>query len=465
MSISSILNIAKNSMAVMQTSLQVTSHNIANVNTVGYSRQEAVLTEATPMPTEVGLLGDGVSVQGIIRYFDRYLEESIAGKNTDLQEQMATDRYMERIESVLDENNSKLTATITDFFNGWQNLSTDPTSTSVRTSVVVKGENVSRIIGDIYSQFKGLQVELDNSVGKEVADVNRILTSIADLNDKVYEAGVNGGESGDYLDKRTELFKQLSGELDVSSVEDKYGRLTILTGQGKVLVDGNRSWDLATLKDQNTGFSRIAWQDGSGNLSDITDQIGGGKLKALISLRDETLGARFIPAINELAKALVTEVNAVHVDGTNLNGTTGIDFFKDTGRDYAQSMSISNQIKADSRNIAATSSAANPTDNDIALAIAALGENQVTVAGGQTTFVNYVSSLISDIGELAKQAKDISQYQQDTMQVMEKQKEEVSGVSIDDEMSNLIKFQYAYQASARLITVADELFKSILGAV
>jgi flagellar hook-associated protein 1 FlgK len=110
-----------------------------------------------------------------------------------------------------------------------------------------------------------------------------------------------------------------------------------------------------------------------------------------------------------------------------------------------------------------TSSASNPSGNDIALAIAGLGDSTVTIGGQDKTYVSFSSSIASKIGNLTKNAKDLSAYHQNVMTMVEKQRDSISGVSIDEEMSNLIKFQYAYQAAARLINVADELFQSLLG--
>jgi flagellar hook-associated protein 1 FlgK len=308
-------------------------------------------------------------------------------------------------------------------------------------------------------------MELNQELEREVQDANRIISSIADLNEKVYEGGIGSGETNDFLDQRAVLFKELSGKLDLVSIQDSYGRLTVLTAKGKVLVDGGRSWNLGTVQDEATGFKRVAWVDAAGNASDISGDIEGGKLKALMDMRDGELRNVFIKNMDDLAESVIKEVNAVHKGGVNLNGTTDIPFFEEIDTGYAKGIALSSSIKRDVKNIASTSSSVNSTDNDIAMGIASLGETNVTVGGSQTTFTNYVSSLMTNIGQMAANAKDRSQYDQDTMEVMEKQRESLSGVSLDEEMADLIKFQYAYQAAARLFTVADELFKTLLQAV
>jgi flagellar hook-associated protein 1 len=466
MSITSILSIAKNAMSASQTALNVTSNNIANVNTKGYARQDAVFEEAKPIPTDVGLMGDGVRITSIRRYCEQYLEDAIAAKNSSLEQQATVEKYLVRVESLLDENNSNLSSSIVDFFNGWQELSTDPTSTAARISIVAKlGENVSATIRGIYNELKALQVELNNNLPKEVEKVNTIISEIANLNQKICESGLEDGEASAYVDRRTELFKELSGKLSVTSIKDSTGGLTVLTEKGKILVDRNKYWNLATIQDDITGLNRIAWQDASGNPYDITDDIGAGTLRALIYIRDEQLQDVFIKNIDDLAESIIREVNTVHEAGVNLNGTTGVAFFEPVEEAYAKNIQVSAAVQGDAKNIAATSSSDNPTDNDIALQIAALGEDTVEIDGNQTTYTSYVSSLTAEVGLVTGNAKDLLEYDQETMAIMEEQRESVSGVSIDEEMANLIKFQYAYQAAARLFTVADDLFKSILEAV
>ena len=143
MGISSILNTAKAALLAQQTAMQITSNNIANVNTEGYARQEAVLAERTPTQTDVGLLGNGVEVTAVISYFNKYLDTALARETTSSEEWKTYEQYFSRIESVLDENNTNLTSNITAFFNAWQELSADPTSTTSRLNVATAAANLA----------------------------------------------------------------------------------------------------------------------------------------------------------------------------------------------------------------------------------------------------------------------------------------------------------------------------------
>lgn len=465
MGITSILNIAKNAMLAHQFSIQVASHNIANVNTKGYCRQVADLREGNLVPSELGLIGTGVTVAGFVTYFDRFLENTIANRNTSLEEQSTSATYFSRIETILNENNSNLAANITNFFNGWSELSADPTSYARRSSLAMKGENLARTFNNLYNELNALQQELDNSIESEIGEINRLTAGIADLNEKIIALGSSNGEDAVYVNQRTQLLKELSGKINVTSFEDQVGGLTVITGAGKTLVERNTSWKLSKQQDPATGFKNVVWEDGSGNLTDITDGISGGKIRAFLDMRDKYLENGFIKDLDELARTIITEVNSLHMSGYNQNGTSGLAFFREITGDFARDMDLSQAIQDDVGNIAAASVPGEITGNDIALQIASLIDQGLTINGQTTRMTTYVSTMMGNVGELTRNAQDLSEQHQSAMTMMEKQRESVSGVSIDEEMTNLIKFQYAYQAAARLITVADEMFQDLLGVI
>jgi flagellar hook-associated protein 1 len=463
----SIFDIAKGALTATQLSLQTVSHNIANVNTKGYARQEAALEESTPLPNPVGLMGNGVKVTEILRYVDKFIENTITKKNTDLEFQKTSEKYLEQMEGILNEDNAQLSQNVTSFFNAWHELSTDPGSVAPRTALLTAGENLARSIRTVYQDLRGLQREIDQTIGQEIGNINRITSTIAELNQRIFDGGMVG-DANDYLNQRQELLKELSGKLDVVAFEDEFGRLTILTGKGKALVDGFNQWNLKAVDTEGEGFYRVCWEDAQGNLSDITPDIERGTLGSLLTERDVD-AENFIGQINALAKTITEEVNQIHEGGYNLNLTTGISFFKPLTQNYAAQMDISNDIKNDAMNIAATSSPDRPTDNDIALELAALGESDLTFTVNgtttETTATQFVTSILSRVGELTRNATDLVEYQQNTMTLLEKQREAVSGVSLDEELTNLIKFQRAYQAAAKLITVADEMLLTVIEAV
>ena len=462
MSITSILTIAKSAIFAQQAAIQTASNNIANANTAGYIRQETVLSESTSSETAYGLAGNGVTVTEIAACYDKYLEASVAEQNCSSEEWQVYESYFGRMESILDEDTTSLTASITNFYNAWQALATDPTSSTMRIEVVTAGENMCQAIRDIYGELKDLQAELDDTVAQTVDSVNDILDSIAEINGEMYRSGA---DNATLLGKRTALIKELSGIMDIQYFEDGSGGLTVMTSDGKLLVDGVNANSLSTEK-STEGVYRVTWVSASGTEVDITEDISGGSLKSLIDLRDNQVTA-FIDDINDLAGSLANEVNAIHSTGYTATGVTGINFFQSTttAQDYAAIMDISDEVAASEDYVAATSSAESTSGNETALAIAELGSSSVTIDGESTAYSDYCASILSEIGGLSENAQNVSEYHQALLSTVETQRDSVSAVSTDEEMINLVKFQYAYQAAARLLTTADELLSSLLEAI
>lgn len=461
MGVTSILNIAKNALFAQQSALQVTSNNIANVNTPGYARQETILTEQTPIQTEFGLVGNGVTVVSIMSHYDKYLESSLSKENTSFEEQKTYAQYFSRIESVLDENNTQLTSNLTAFFNAWQDLSVDPTSTTARLGVATSGANLTSGIRSMYSELKAMQNEVNEKIGQQVTDINDILNSIAQLNTEIIALDTTGIQNSSISNQRAQLVQQLSGMVDIQTFEDSEGGLTVMTCGGKALVEKGSVFGFSAEKSATDGLYRILWKGSPSASVDITDTIRGGTLKGLIDIRDNQLTG-FMGEVNDLAESLITEVNSVHRTGYTANGATNINFFKDVTEECAMGFSLSEEVKADARNIAVTSSASDQSNNDIALALAGLGNASLVIGGQETTYVNYSASIASQIGNLSQNAKNLSEYHESLITMVRQQRDSISGVSIDEEMSNLIKYQYAYQAAARLINVAESLMDSLM---
>jgi flagellar hook-associated protein 1 FlgK len=461
MGIGSILNIAKTALLAQQTAIQVTSNNIANVNTQGYARQEAVFAERTPTPTDAGLLGNGVQITSVISHFNKYLNAALAKQLSSSEEQKTYEQYFSRIESVLDENNTKLTSNITAFFNAWQSLSTDPASMVSRLNVATSGTNLASGIRDIYAQLQNIQSEVDNNIGQQVEDINNLLNAIAELNGRIVSVKAGGQDSSSFASQRAQLVQKLSAITDIQSFEDGQGALSIMIA-GKTVLDKETVFELeAQASPAHGNFYRISWDGNSSTSMDITGLIRGGSLKALIDLRDNQL-PDFMGSVEDLAQSMITQVNGIHAQGYANNGETGIDFFQGADGAYALTFDLTDEIKGDYRYIAVTSSAANPTNNDVALAIARLGSASVRIGASTATYPDYGAAIASKIGSLSQNAKDLSEYHQNLLTSIQSQVDSISGVSIDEEMSNLIKFQYAYQAAARLLNTAEVMMDSLL---
>lgn len=465
MSISSILNIAKNAILATQYSIQITANNISNANTEGYSRQSPVLEAQPSVKIGNAVLGNGVYLRTVIRYADRYFERQLAEKNTELKQNKVYQSYYERIESIISEENSKLSKTIIDFFNSWHELSLDPSSVAAREGVRSCGSNLSSLIKNLYTALFNLQIELEEKLKADIEDVNRLTREIADLNRRIFEGSSKASFDNDLMDKRQMLLRELSGKIKVNYFEDDFGMVTVLMRNGNLLVDGGKSYDLGFVEVGEQRFSNVAWKDQLGNLIDITSFLEGGELNAIIDLRDSVIKG-VLAELDELARVLIWAVNDIHKKGYTLLGTQGVPFFKEIDSDFAKDITLSDEVKSDVRMIAASEDIDenNPVGAEIARRIASLS-NAKMYAGKKATAVEFVASLNNKIGQLSRNAKELLDFSEATYSVMEKQRENISGVSLDEEILNLIKYQYAYQAASRLFNIADELFKSIIDAI
>jgi flagellar hook-associated protein 1 FlgK len=464
MGISSILNIAKTALLAQQTAMQITSNNIANVNTAGYARQEAVLAERTPTQTDVGLLGNGVEVTTVISYFNKYLDTALARETSSSEEWKTYEQYFSRIESVLDENNTNLTSNITAFFNAWQELSADPTSTTCRLNAATCGSNLASGIRSMYTQLQGMQSELNDGIDQAVGDINDLLNAIAEVNGQIASLQTDEQKSSAFVSQRAQLVKQLSALVNVQTFEDSEGALTVMIA-GKTVLSKETVFGLnAEASSDDSNLLRVTWDGSTSTSADITGLITGGSLKALIDLRDIQLPS-FMDSIDDLAESLITQVNDIHSTGYGANGVDGTDFFQGSEGAYALTFDLSDLVKTDSQYIAVTSSQNSSTNNDIALAIANLGTAKQTIGASRTTYTDYSASIASRIGSLSQNATYLSEYHQNVLTSIQSQVDSISGVSIDEEMSNLIKFQYAYQAAARLLSTAEAMMDSLLEVV
>ena len=316
-----------------------------------------------------------------------------------------------------------------------------------------------------YEDLQKIQRDIDSNIKGAVDEINRLAENIIDLNQKIVQTESGGHTANDYRDQRDLELKKLSELIDIDSYEDNTGAVTISVGSGQVLVEGTRSYNLSTQPDAS-GHLDITWMDSSGNTVIITNDISKGKLKGWIDARDIDIDNSLIK-LDTLAQNLMTEVNTLHAAGYGLDGSTGNDFF--TGAATAAGIQVNPLIINDTNLIAAADSfnlvpGDKPGDNGNAIAIANLQVAQ-TMNGNTATFGAYYDSMVSDAGLAVQQATSYYDHQSQMVLQVENYRESISGVSIDEETVNLIKYQNAYQAAAKLINTADEMMDTVLSMI
>ena len=264
------------------------------------------------------------------------------------------ENYLTSIQGIFNEDNSHLSASITQFFNDWQTLSTDPTSTADKQTVASDGQSLSSVINGMYGDLTTLQTQANGDVNSAISDVNTTLTSIASLNQEIAQSQVGTSEANDYIDQRNQLLQTLSGYMNITCVAGSNNMVTVLTSSGKGLVQGNTASQLTQVQNQQTGFTDVGLQGLSGNVVDITGEIAGGSLGALITARDTTING-YISDLNGLAQSITQNVNYFSQMGNggtpDQAASTGTFFQPVTDGNYAENMALSDQIVDPSGNI------------------------------------------------------------------------------------------------------------------
>ncbi|UCF93821.1 MAG: flagellar hook-associated protein FlgK [Desulfobacterales bacterium] len=458
--IGGILSLGSQALLTQKKAIHVTGHNVANVNTPGYSRQRVQLETNPPLLMNIGPMGSGVRATEVERVYERFLGAQISNENQSLGRWEAQKSALERVEVAFNEvGGYGLSQALGEYWEAWQDLSNNPSGQTERVVLVAKGEYVASTFNQRDADLKEAQLEIDAGIQETVAEINRLAAKIADLNQKIAETETAGHPANDHRDQRDLAVKEMAFLIDIDTFEDGNGRVTVAVNGGQTLVESNRYANLST-QINAAGLRDILWVDGDGGTVNISSQIAGGKLKGWLEVRDVVI-EDYAARLNGLAQTFITEVNGLHASGFGLDALnpTGNDFF--TGTDAAD-IEVNPGIVSDNNLIAASSTLAGvPGDNSNAIAIANL-QHSLTMNGNTATFGSYYHSLVSEVGHKVQEAGSYYDHQAEMMVYLDNRRESVSGVSLDEEMANLVKFQSAYDAAAKLITTADELMQTLL---
>lgn len=453
-----VLSMGGQALLTHQRAIYVTGNNIANVNTPGYSRQRLRLESNTPVQTAMGLMGNGVRAAGVERIYERFLGIQINQESQNLGRWEAFKDGAEAVEVVFDETDGYgLSQALSEFWNAWHDVSNNPSGQTERIVLRAKAESLTDTFNGKYADLLREQQQLDMRIQDAVDQINRLSEEIADLNQKIVETESGGHPANDYRDRRDLLLKELSGYIDINTIEDAGGSVSVSVASGRSLVERTQTWQLDTQTNAD-GLAQIVWLDGAGGAVDMTDQITGGKLKGWLDVRDGVI-QDYLYRLDNLAQTLTDEVNALHAAGFGLDGSTGNAFFSGAG---AAGIEVNAAILDNVNLIAAASTAEGvPGDNRNAIAIAAL-QHELLIDGNTATLDAYYQSLVSDSGTQVQRADAHHSHQLDMVSHLENYRDSISGVSLDEEMVNLVKFQSAYEAAAKLISTADELMQTVL---
>jgi len=433
-------------------SINVTSTNIANVETTGYCRQQAVIRS-------VGIVGSGVELSTVRRIYNAFLTTQLRSANEDLGKWEVENEILSEIEEIFtDTDDYGLSSALNDFWNAWQDVANDPSSTTARSVLASCSGSLADVFNSTSSDLKDIQASINDAVSSTVEEINLLVNQIADMNQKISQAAATEESVNTYQDSLDTLVLDLSSLIDISTYTNESGQICIQVADGKPLVEETTVWSLSTEKNTMTGMQDVTWVDSEGNAQVITGNITNGKLGGYLEIRDDVIPS-YLAELDELAVKIMDEVNSLHTGGYDMDGQPGVSFFTGTGAD---DIAVNAEILADSEKIAAAATADGASgDGTNAIAIAEL-QNSLVLDGGTTTFSDYYTALVSEIGLKVQSAQASYESASDTAEFRKSQVASVSSVSTDEEIAKLALYQSAYEAAAKLTSVLDEMLETII---
>ncbi|CAJ0785768.1 hypothetical protein LMG7141_01688 [Ralstonia condita] len=335
---SSLLNIGATGLRVADINLQVTGNNIANANTPGYSRQEAVQTENIPLYAGVGYLGQGANVTTVKRIYDQFLTAQVQNGQAATSAADQLNSLLSGLSKYVSDSNSGLSSALTSFFNGADGLASNPSSTTARQVFLNGASGLQSRFNSIAGQLNALSGQVNTQVQTQISSVNGTAQQIAALNDQIAKAEASTGQpANDLRDQRDQLVQTLNQSIKASVVQTGDGQYNIYVGNGQALVQGNQSYQLTAVPSEYdpTQLS-VGYKSPAGTVTIDDSQLGGGALGGLMDFRRNTL----IPAQNSLgrlAAAVSADVNTQNKLGMDANGNLGTDLFSVAGPSVAAS--------------------------------------------------------------------------------------------------------------------------------
>lgn len=326
-----VLNTGISALLSTQNAIATTSHNIANANTEGYSRQRVNFETRNPDYSGFGYIGSGVQIGSVERIQNQFVQDRLEEATTDKSRVDTYYDMISRIDTMLAEDNAGLQSLQTEFFNSLQDLNTNPTSVGARQGVINAATNLADRFNTVQGQLDALQRETNDRISSTVSDVNAIAENIAKLNQEIMEAGAN--PPNDLLDQRDIQLTQLSELISFSKINQPSGGVTVMVGNGLSLVAEKSVSQLSVASDpqEPEKFQILVGDENSNRV--VSTQLAGGALGGLLDFRNETLDAA-MNQLGRMAVALADGMNEQHKLGITLEGDAGGDFFNIQGPDY-----------------------------------------------------------------------------------------------------------------------------------
>jgi flagellar hook-associated protein 1 len=465
------LSLGTRALAAQRQGVEVAGHNLANVNNSAYARQRVSIQSTASSDGFTDPVGSGAEVVAIRQIRDQILDVQVIAEGGVSGSLEAQQRALKTAQSLLgqsiDRGNTgaggtsaadgvgggqQLAAGLTDFFNSFASLAAQPASMPEREITLRRAAALAAQFPALDNRLSTLSTQLDESLDTDLKSANALLSDIARLNGQISRTeAVSGGSANDLRDQRQAKLESLSGVIGFDSIESSDGSVGIVVGGVSLVTSDVREKTLETFT--NSDGDRMIRASGTTDALVITS----GRVHGTLDARDGGL-KNLRSGINDLAKSLIDEVNALHTAGFALDGSTGRAFFLGSS---AADIRVNQALLDNPSSLQVSGSATARGDNRVAKALSQLGNQPIAALDGQTlgnAYNRIVGRLGEDLSSVNQQLAD----QKVVAELLKGQRDSVSGVSIDEEMADLTRFQRGYQASAKLINTIDEMMDTTL---
>lgn len=465
------LSLATRSLSTQRQGTEIAGHNLANVNNPAYARQRLSIQTAATIPDAVGPQGTGADAIDIRGLRDLLLDRQIVSETSvkgSLEAQQKALQYAQAdLGQSIDRQASGAEGTaaaggvggqhgiaeeMSNLFNAFQSVSTNPTSTAERQVLLLKAQGLTTQFNEVSGRLSQAHDLLNDTVRTDVDQANQYLDEIARLNNQIVAIEIGDGDvANDLRDTRQQRIEQLGALIDINATEQPTGGVDITIG-GVSIISGSNVVDRLEAFDTAGGDTLVRAATAGTTLA-----LTGGSIHGTIEARDGAL-ATLRGDIDSLAGTLISEVNAIHSPGYGLQGTTGEAFFTGTN---AGNITVNAALKADPGKIQASAVAGATGDSQIMLALAQLAEKPIASLANETLSQSY-GRTVANLGQSLSSLNSQIDNQTTVQEMLTRQRDSYSGVSLDEEMTDLIRFQKAFEASARLVSMVDEMLDTVL---
>lgn len=483
------LNTATSGLLAQQNALQTIGHNVSNLNTPGYSRQRVDLqTNVAQQVPGVGQIGTGVQVGGISRMTDPFIMNQLMNGYSTTSKHQALSDTIGQLEATFNEpSETGLSNQISEVFNAWTYLASNPEPAASKTMIVQTSETFVDTVQHMANAMKALKADTVQQLDKAAVDANSTLKQLEDLNHQIWQASVRGYTPNDLLDTQDQLVNKLASQGDIKVEKDKYNRVSVEMN-GQTLLDADSRSEILTvtsinkdgkavlsdntLLEVNAELGQFAVRSGEGD-AETTQPISltGGSVKgtqeALTVIDDMQTG------LDQFAYDFATAVNTIHS-----NDGEGTDFFTVSEEGSALSLQVNQEIKENPNRIVTGKSLKNKIDGDGSRAqlISSLKNTPINLDGdwyndetmeinsdvNSSTLFDSYNGMVTDMGIIKQQSDNMLDTQEGLMALLEQRRESVSGVDINGEVTDMIRYSSAFQANSKVLATLSEMLDTLI---